>query len=333
MKYYQFEDDSGNLFWVRAKDEGAAKELSGDANATIKRTQSSRPTATAIINDRPQIPGFYPSGLRKPVRKDATRSLADESELSSREKIADDLPKDEYTLPYFPELGPTDEAGLADKGGAKAGAGAGQDAQDEKPTATPINISPPTKPGAPIEEISQRGEFQRFLGGQGFDVGGPSTLAREIAERQFNQFQNIFGGQQTLKGRDPNAPLGEDLRTFFGGRSSFDPRETSIKTLGGFLDPDRPELKDANPFLQAALNPRNVDEASIIGNLGRDVLRSSISPSVAGRFSRILPSAYENASDLLSRFAAAGEAGKQPGDFASFVRNRLGLGNLGVEGF
>ena len=207
--------------------------------------------------------------------------------------------------------------------------------------------SPSTDPGTTetpfpadsLEQQSPAGAFYRFLGETpSLGISSPASAARSFARSQYQPNLTAFLGSQ-LGGSlgsevfDPADPqgrerpeFGTEFSSFLGaGGGGFNPRERladafrSVASVGG--GGSAGPQPGAGTYLGRALNPQNTSEAALIGNLGRELQMSSVSPLLANYFRQ--PSNDE----LFADFRGANPMGT--GNFGNFIRSKFGLGQLG----
>ena len=211
-----------------------------------------------------------------------------------------------------------------DDGGS--GGGGGQDGS------TLIDVPDVGTPAVSLELQTPQGAFNRFLGGTaGLGINDPRSAARTFARGQFDPNLSAFLGSQlggSIGGEvfDPEVSLqdrpgfGDEFASFLrSGGGGFNPRQ---RLADAFRSVSAPRSTSPGPetFLGRALNPQTASEAQLIGQLGQNLQRSSVSPLLSRFFNPV------GNEELFADFRGGSPVG---GNFADFIRGRFGLGQLG----
>ena len=180
-----------------------------------------------------------------------------------------------------------------------------------------------------LEQQTPLGAFRRFLGGTpGLGINDPRSAGRTFARGQFNPNYTAFLGSQlggSLGGEafDAENPIadrdfGNEFANFLGsGSGTFNPRQRLADAFRSIRSAAQTG-PNSGTFLSRSLNPQDARQAQLIGQLGQDIQRSSVSPLLSQFFT---PQSNE---DIFADFR--GGAG---GNFQDFVARRFGLGQLG----
>ena len=193
-----------------------------------------------------------------------------------------------------------------------------------------------------LETQTPTGAFYRFLGETPrLGISSPASAARSFARSQYQPNLTAFLGSQlggslgseVFDPADPNfenfaqrdrPEFGTEFSSFLrGGEGGFDPRQRLASAFRSVMPPAQPGGPQPGPstYLGRALNPENVSEAAILGNLGRELQMSSVSPLLANYFRQ------PSNEDLFADFRGANPMGT--GNFGNFIRSKFGLGQLG----
>ena len=170
------------------------------------------------------------------------------------------------------------------------------------------------------EQGEPRAAFSNFLTQFGFEPGGPQTLARQVAGRQYDPFEAAFSLQDALNSGEPGN-FNAEFAQFFGGQQGLDPRSAlreqiqALATLAQGREP-RAQFEGAGGLTEKTVFPTNTAEAAPFLRAVRELAIRRVSPLFRQRLINTFPKEAEFFGDLLARQEAARAAGTAVPQFA-----------------
>ena len=206
--------------------------------------------------------------------------------------------------------------------------------------------SPVVTPGDSIETFGDpesRAMFGEFLTREGYaprEGGGPPGMRRALADVQYNPFARAFDLQQAFD-LDPAAntfnidPEGTSANAFEEFLSRQVPGQSRAALARGFQDVvniNPAEIEDEAQQLAIRGIGGVIGSPKVSGIHGRTALAESALALLRSSRSPLVRFSTPGAGQLVSQFHERSRAGEDLGSFVDFLRKRLGLDRLGIEG-